>query len=60
MDENGGQSSSFAVLLRVLTLCFGVSKVEDGTEIVKEGDSGSEFFIIQTGNCHCFKKTLKF
>mmetsp|Transcript_17751 Transcript_17751/g.44868 ORF Transcript_17751/g.44868 Transcript_17751/m.44868 type:complete len:388 (-) Transcript_17751:128-1291(-) len=35
-------------------------KVEDGTEIVKEGESGSEFFIIQSGNCHCFKKTLKF
>ena len=35
-------------------------KVEDGTDIVKEGDPGSEFFIIQSGNCHCFKKTLKF
>uniref|UniRef100_A0A7S0VSY4 Cyclic nucleotide-binding domain-containing protein n=1 Tax=Hemiselmis tepida TaxID=464990 RepID=A0A7S0VSY4_9CRYP len=35
-------------------------KVEDGTEIVKEGDPGSEFYIIQSGVCHCFKKTLKF
>jgi hypothetical protein len=37
-----------------------VRKYEDGNDIVKEGDAGSEFFIIQTGNCHCFKKTLKF
>eukprot|EP00293_Proteomonas_sulcata_P015907 CAMPEP_0184299580 /NCGR_PEP_ID=MMETSP1049-20130417/10163_1 /TAXON_ID=77928 /ORGANISM="Proteomonas sulcata, Strain CCMP704" /LENGTH=388 /DNA_ID=CAMNT_0026610057 /DNA_START=355 /DNA_END=1521 /DNA_ORIENTATION=- len=32
----------------------------DGDAIVKEGDPGSEFFIIQKGNVQCFKKTLKF
>jgi cAMP-dependent protein kinase regulator len=37
-----------------------VKNYEDGDAIVTEGEPGSEFFIIQSGNCHCFKKTLKF
>jgi cAMP-dependent protein kinase regulator len=37
-----------------------VKNYEDGSAIVTEGEPGSEFFIIQSGNCHCFKKTLKF
>jgi len=37
-----------------------VRNFEDGATIVQEGESGSEFFIIQSGNCSCFKKTLKF
>lgn len=35
-------------------------KFTDGQEIVKEGDVGTDFFIIQAGACHCFKRTLKF
>mmetsp|Transcript_29309 Transcript_29309/g.94125 ORF Transcript_29309/g.94125 Transcript_29309/m.94125 type:complete len:179 (-) Transcript_29309:47-583(-) len=30
-----------------------------GEEIVREGDVGSEFFLILNGRCNCYKKTLK-
>lgn len=33
---------------------------EDGEMILNEGEPGTEFFIIQDGNVHCLKKTLKF
>lgn len=32
----------------------------DGETIIAEGDPGFDFFIIQEGNCHCLKKTLRF
>lgn len=37
-----------------------VRTYEDGELIIAEGDPGTEFFIIQQGACHCFKRTLKF
>ncbi len=37
-----------------------VRNFEDGQTIVQEGDAGAEFFIIQSGNCNCYKRTLKF
>mmetsp|Transcript_42239 Transcript_42239/g.99136 ORF Transcript_42239/g.99136 Transcript_42239/m.99136 type:complete len:390 (+) Transcript_42239:117-1286(+) len=37
-----------------------VRNFEDGATIVQEGDAGSDFFIIQSGNCNCYKRTLKF
>mmetsp|Transcript_57329 Transcript_57329/g.150972 ORF Transcript_57329/g.150972 Transcript_57329/m.150972 type:complete len:390 (+) Transcript_57329:80-1249(+) len=36
-----------------------VRSYEDGEVIVEEGDPGHEFFIIQRGNCSCFKRTLR-
>ncbi|EKX31903.1 hypothetical protein GUITHDRAFT_156462 [Guillardia theta CCMP2712] len=33
-------------------------KVEDDEVIVKEGEPGSEFFIIQSGECHVYKQVL--
>jgi len=33
-------------------------KVDDDEVIVKEGDPGSEFFIIQSGECHVYKQVL--
>uniref|UniRef100_A0A7S0DYM5 Cyclic nucleotide-binding domain-containing protein n=1 Tax=Hanusia phi TaxID=3032 RepID=A0A7S0DYM5_9CRYP len=33
---------------------------EPGETIIKEGDVGNEFFIIQSGNVNCYKRTLKF
>mmetsp|Transcript_10775 Transcript_10775/g.25817 ORF Transcript_10775/g.25817 Transcript_10775/m.25817 type:complete len:517 (-) Transcript_10775:270-1820(-) len=30
----------------------------DGEVIVKEGDDGNEFFIIESGNCNCYKAHL--
>lgn len=29
-------------------------------QILAEGEAGTEFYIIQEGNCHCLKRTLKF
>ncbi len=37
-----------------------VRNFADGDNIVAEGDPGAEFFIIQSGHCHCYKRTLKF
>mmetsp|Transcript_25297 Transcript_25297/g.51488 ORF Transcript_25297/g.51488 Transcript_25297/m.51488 type:complete len:384 (+) Transcript_25297:144-1295(+) len=32
----------------------------EGDVIISEGDPGEEFFIIQSGACNCYKKSLKF
>jgi len=29
-------------------------------QILAEGEAGTQFYIIQEGNCHCLKRTLKF
>ena len=39
---------------------FQVRNYDDGQTIIAEGEPGLEFFIIQEGNCHCLKRTLKF
>ena len=37
-----------------------VRQFADGEVIVQEGDVGNEFFIINAGQCNCYKRTLKF
>ncbi len=35
-----------------------VRQYKDDEVIVEEGADGNEFFIIESGSCHCFKQHL--
>mmetsp|Transcript_11273 Transcript_11273/g.25584 ORF Transcript_11273/g.25584 Transcript_11273/m.25584 type:complete len:91 (+) Transcript_11273:779-1051(+) len=52
------RSSTGTVRIYKLTYLMQMRKVDDDEVIVKEGDPGSEFFIIQSGECHVYKQVL--